>query len=64
MNTGITKSNINDFGRFDALKACVDKAKAKAYFEQRDGKTISAFKVNIEVDKLLQAFIITGGTDV
>ena len=64
MNTGITKSNINDFGRFDALKACVDKAKAKAYFEQRDGKTISAFKVNIEVDKLLQAFIITGGIDV
>ena len=64
MNTGVTESNINDFGRFDALKACVDKAKAKAYFEQRDGTPISAFKVNVEVDKLLQAFIIGGGFDV
>ncbi len=52
---------MNDFGRFDALKSCVDKAKAKTYFEQRDGKTISPFKVNIEVDKLLRGFIINDG---
>jgi len=64
MNTGITESNINDFGRFDALKACVDNTQAKTYFEQRDGKTISAFKLNMEVAKLLRAFIVKGGFEV
>jgi type I restriction enzyme R subunit len=63
MNTSITDSNMNEFGRFDALKATVDKAKAKAYFEERDRKTISIFKVNVKVDKLLQDFIISGGFD-
>ena len=63
MNAGITKANINEFGRFDDLKNCVDKAKAKAYFEALEGTSISVFKVNIKVDKLLQDFIISGGFD-
>jgi len=57
MNTGVTETNINEYGRFDELKKGVDRAKAKAYFEQRDGSTTSAFKINMKIDKLLQAFI-------
>ena len=63
MNTEVTEVNINDFGRFDLLKGCVDKTKAKAYFEKRDGVSLSPFKVNMEIDKLLQDFIISGGCD-
>lgn len=63
MNTGVTEANINEFGRFDDLKNCVDKAKTKAYFEEQEGAGISLFKVNMKIDKLLQDFIISGGFD-
>lgn len=35
MNTNVTESNINSYGRFDDLKSSVDKVKAKAYFEKK-----------------------------
>lgn len=63
MKTGVSDININEFGRFDALKATVDNAKAKVYFEARDDTTFSIFQVNMQVDKLLQGFIIKGGFD-
>ncbi|MDO8653301.1 MAG: HsdR family type I site-specific deoxyribonuclease [Undibacterium sp.] len=63
MNAGVTEVNINEFGRFDELKNCVDKTKAKAYFEELEGASISEFKINMKVDKLLQEFIINGGFD-
>jgi type I restriction enzyme R subunit len=61
MNTEVTEANINDFGRFDDLKSCIDKAKAKSYFEVLEGESISLFKVNMKVDKLLQKFILRSG---
>ena len=63
MNAGVTEANINEFGRFDDLKNCVDKTKAKSYFEELDGVSISPFKVNMKIDKLLEDFIISGGFD-
>jgi len=63
MNAGITDANINEFGRFDALKSTVDKTKAKAYFEQEESATISVFKVNMKTDKLLREFILDDGID-
>ena len=35
MADSVNDKNLNDFGRFDALKETVDKAKAKAYFENK-----------------------------
>ena len=61
MNTNITAANINEYGRFDELKATVDKQKAKAYFESVEGISIPPFKVNIKTANLLQKFIIEGG---
>lgn len=63
VNAGLNDKTINDYGRFDALKATVDKNKAKAYFEQLEGTSIAAFKVNIKVHNWLQAFILNGGVD-
>ncbi|RFO95855.1 DEAD/DEAH box helicase [Rhodoferax lacus] len=60
MNTHVTQANLNDFGRFDDLKATVDQQMAKAYFEGLEGKQLPLFKVNIRTAKLLQEFIIQG----
>jgi len=61
MNTNISESNINEYGRFDELKATVDKQKAKAYFEVVEGQSIPPFRVNMKAAKLLERFIIEGG---
>lgn len=60
----VTEASINEFGRFDDLKATVDMAKAKAYFEKLDNTTLPPFKINIRVHNLLQAFILKGGIDI
>lgn len=64
MNSGVSELNINGYGRFDDLKNTVDKAKAKAYFEELEGVAIPPFKINIKVHNLLQRFIISGGFEV
>ena len=63
MTTGVSKTNINEYGRFDELKNTVDKAKARVYFENMEGTKIPPFKVNIRVHNLLQDFITSGGFD-
>lgn len=63
MNTGVTEANLNEFGRFDALKNCVDTSKAKVYFEKIGKPNLLPFKVNMEIHKLLQKFIFDGGFD-
>ena len=60
----LTESNINEFGRFDDLKDSVDKARAKAFFEQKEGKTLPPFKVNTRAAALLKKFILEGGFDI
>ena len=64
MMSGVNESNINEYGRFDELKATVDKNKAKAYFEKLEGATIPPFKINIKVHNLLQKFIFSGGFEI
>ncbi|ABN63937.1 type I restriction endonuclease subunit R, EcoR124 family [Shewanella baltica] len=58
MNDNVNEKNINNFGRFDALKNTVDKTKAKAYFEKVEGMVISPFKLNIRIDQFLQTYIV------
>ncbi|MDN3488539.1 MULTISPECIES: HsdR family type I site-specific deoxyribonuclease [Pseudoalteromonas] len=58
MGSVINEKNINQFGRFDNLKATVDIDKAKAYFENIEGSAIPPFKLRIKVDKHLQGFIL------
>jgi len=61
MNENVTKKNINEFGRFEALKATVDLEKARQYFLLTEGKILSDGRVKMEVDKLLTEFITSGG---
>ena len=64
MNSGISASNINEYGRFDELKETVNKDKAKEYFEKLEGTTFPAFKINIRTHNLLQNFIIKDGFEI
>lgn len=61
MNTRTTEANLNEYGRFDALLATIDKEKATVYFTALEGQNIPAFKVNIKSADLLRTFIIQGG---
>ena len=64
MDIGINTININDYGRFDELKNTVDKVKAKVYFENKEGQSLPAFKVNIRIHDLLEKFIIEDGFEI
>ena len=64
MTLHLTERTINEFGRFDALKATVDKQRAKVYFEKIEGKPIIPPKVSVKIDKLLREFILNGGFDI
>ncbi|MBN6492512.1 type I restriction endonuclease subunit R, EcoR124 family [Acinetobacter pittii] len=59
LSTHVTENNIDEFGRFGELLNSVDNAKAKQYFEKKEGQTIPAFKVKVKTDKLLREFILT-----
>lgn len=63
MSHRVTEGNINDFGRFDELKATADKKKAKAYFESGSPTPVPPPKVTMKLDKTLRDFIINGGFD-
>lgn len=60
----LKEDNLNEFGRFDRLKKSVDVAKARAYFEQRDGVPVSTFKANMLAAGLLKSFVLNGGIEV
>lgn len=64
MDIYITEANINEYGRFDALKATANKKKAKAYFEAIEGTSIIPPKIPMKIDKLLRDFILRGGFDI
>ncbi|MBU3895060.1 HsdR family type I site-specific deoxyribonuclease [Serratia rubidaea] len=59
MADNINDKNLNDFGRFDALKESVDKAKAKVYFEKQDGVTMPLFNLNMRIEQFLKQFIFS-----
>lgn len=53
----VTPDNLNDYNRFKKLKETVDKTKAKAYLESREGATIAAYRLSAEIDSFLKSFI-------
>lgn len=64
MQSKITEVNINEFGKFDTLKATVDTEKAKTFLEMIEGKPIKKFQINMKIDQMLRRFILEGGFDI
>ena len=63
MSYHVDESNIDQFGRFTALKDTVDRSKAQKFLSEREGKSILPYQVSIKVDNLLRNFILSGGFD-
>ena len=59
-NSNPTETNLNEYNRFDELKVTIDKEKAKSYFDERTGKSVSAATVNMDAEELLRQFILYG----
>ena len=64
MQSKITEANINEFGKFDTLKATVDTERAKTFLEMIEGKPIKKFQINMKIDQMLRRFILEGGFDI
>ena len=64
MEAHVTKNKLNEYGRFDTLKATVVREKAQEYFTKVDGKKLPPFMVNNRVDKILTDFILSDGCDI
>lgn len=63
MSLHLNEENINEFGRFDKLKASADMEKVKAFFESATDEKLSIFKARSKFDNLLRSFIISNGFD-
>ena len=59
----LTEETINEFGRYDKLKATVDIEKVKKYFKDTFGEDLSTFRAKSKFDNLLRTFILSGGFD-
>ena len=55
-----TEANLNEFGRYDSLKATLDIEKAIAYFSKVEGKDVSKFQARTKFDNLTHKFIVEG----
>lgn len=59
----LTSENINEFGRYDDLMNDLDIDKAKTYFEQKLGRTVTKREARMNADKEIRTFILNGGFD-
>lgn len=60
LNQNLTEQDIDVFGRFSRLKNSIDRKKSKTFIEKKLGKSVSMLQVNVEMDKMLRKFILTG----
>ena len=60
----VNESNINEYGRFNALVETVDKAVAKHYFETTEGQPVPSFKLSMKINAILRKFILLDGFEV
>ncbi|MDD3831995.1 MAG: hypothetical protein PHW00_05020 [Clostridia bacterium] len=64
MALNVNVSDINEFGRFDKLKATINIDIAKQYFEKKENQTIPTRKIYIKMDNLLREFVLKGGFEI
>ena len=60
INSSVSESTINQYGRFDNLKNTVNKQKVKLYFEKIEKKQMSLFEVSRKTSEILRTFILKG----
>lgn len=64
LDLNITKTNINEFGRFDKLRSTVNRKQAKNYMENQLNETMKPYEVSMKTDNLLREFLLSDGFDI
>ena len=59
----LSEDTINEFGRYDKLRATADMEKVRKYFRETTGEELSPFKAKSKFDNFLRLFILSGGFD-
>lgn len=61
LDEGITQErDLNEFGRFDKLKATVNRKMVVDYYAKQEGKEIKGFAVSRKIDQVLRRYILDG----
>ena len=63
LESGADEGTVDEFGRFGRLMETLDRQRAREYFSTLEGSPVAPFKVGPKADKLLRAFVTTGGFD-
>lgn len=64
MSLHVTDMTINEYGRFDALVATVNRSVARQFLERIEGADIPPYKLSIKINAMLRKFILVGGFEV
>ena len=64
LNSPVTESNINEYGRFDDLLKTINLEKSKETLEKMYNKQYKLYEVNIAVHEILRRFILESGFDI
>ncbi len=64
MNGNVSSANLDEFNNFTDLMKTLDIDKAKAYFESKEGKTLSKRIAYEMADELIRRFILSGGFEI
>lgn len=64
VNAHPTEKTLDYGNRYTELVQSVDRVKAKAFFEEKEGRTLTVIKVNNKIRTLLKNFILSGGFDI
>ena len=59
----VNENTINQYGLLDEIVNDYDKAKAKAYFEKKEGIKLIPPKVKQRMYELIKKFTLSGGFD-
>lgn len=64
LETEVTEENIDDYGRFSALKESVVAEQASIYFAEVTGRNVTVRERNRMTDEMLRKFVLSGGQEI
>lgn len=64
LETEVTEANIDDYGRFSALKGSIVAEQAGSYFSGITGREVTVRERNRMADEMLRKFVLSGGKDI
>lgn len=58
IDSGVDDNNLNEYGRFDTLKATIDEKLARNYFNRTQDPDAKSWKWKLKIEKILKDYIL------